>query len=207
MDERGLPNMLDAYRVAQKAVPGIRMALAGTYHKELVDKLADYCIGWGERFTDEELAMRRAKGWVSTSYTCCSTSAPNIFSNSLPAEAAYLPLYCAANHFDGYLHWSWMNWTQQPLTDTRYRMFAPGDTYLIYPGPRSSVRYERFMEGVAQAEKVAILREEHELKGDQASLSRLNTLLKKFEEPTTTEPAKIAGKVNEMERLLNDADF
>lgn len=207
MDERGLSNMLDAYRVAQKAVPGIRMALAGSYHKELVDKLADYCIGWGERFTGEELASRRARGWVSTSYTCCSTPSPNIFSNSLPAEAACLPLYCAANRLDGYLHWSWMNWTQQPLADTRYRMFAPGDTYLIYPGPRSSVRYERFMEGVAQAEKVRILRGELERKGDQAALSRLNAMLRNFEAPVAEDPTKIAQKVNEMERLLNECDF
>ena len=41
MDERGLSNMLDAYNVAQEAVPGIKMALAGNYHSELMDKLAD----------------------------------------------------------------------------------------------------------------------------------------------------------------------
>ena len=69
------------------------------------------------------------QGRVSTTYTCCSNTHPNLFSNSLPAEAAFLPVYCIANQFDGYLHSSWMNWDDKSLTDTRYRLFAPGDIY------------------------------------------------------------------------------
>lgn len=204
MDERGLPNMLDAYRIAKNAVPDMRMALAGTYHEELADKLADYCIGWGEQFSDDERQMRRERGYVSTTYTCCSTAAPNLFSNSLPAEAVYLPLYCVANGFDGYLHWSWMNWTQDPLHDSRFRMFAPGDTYIIYPGPRSSVRYERYIEGVAQAEKVNILRASYAERGDTARLNRLTALLEKFKTPTVNDPTTIADEVREMETFLNE---
>lgn len=203
MDERGLQNMLDAYRIAQNAVPDIHMALAGSYHSELVDKLSDYCIGWGEYFTTEELTKRREKGYISTSYTCCSTPSPNVFSNSLPAEAVYLPLFCMAHDFDGYLHWSWMNWNKDPLHDTRFRMFAPGDTYLIYPGPRSSVRYERFIEGVAQAEKVRLLRDEFQKNNQKEALEKLHNLLRNFEEPTTDDPTSIAKKVNEMETFLN----
>lgn len=203
MDERGLNNMLDAYRVAQEAVPGIKMALAGTHHKELVDKLYDYCIGFGEHFTDDELAARKARGWKSTTYTCCSNTEPNLFSNSLPAEAAYLPVFCVANKFEGYLHWSWMNWADNPLTDTRFRLFAPGDTYLIYPGPRSSVRYERFIEGVAMAEKVRILREEYAAKGNNAALDALNKQVEAFAPAGIPTGQTAAGMVNALQLLLN----
>jgi len=203
MDERGLTNMLDAYRVAQEAVPGIKMALAGTYHPELVDKLSDYCIGYGENFSDAELAARRAKGWTSTTYTCCSTPRPNIFSNSLPAEAAWLPLYCAANHFDGYLHWSWMNWADDPLHDSRFRLFAPGDTYLVYPGPRSSVRYERFLEGIAHVCKWKTLRCEAEKEGDTEQVEQLNKLLQPFSSPHAPAASKLASLINELTRALN----
>lgn len=203
MDERGLNNMLDAYRVAQEAVPGIKMALAGTHHKELVDKLYDYCIGFGEHFTDDELAARKARGWKSTTYTCCSNTEPNLFSNSLPAEAAYLPVFCVANKFEGYLHWSWMNWADNPLTDTRFRLFAPGDTYLIYPGPRSSVRYERFIEGVAMAEKVRILREEYAAKGNNAALDALNKQVEAFAPAGIPTGQTAAGMVNALQQLLN----
>ena len=34
MDERALDAMQDAYRIAQEAAPGIKMSLAGNYHKE-----------------------------------------------------------------------------------------------------------------------------------------------------------------------------
>lgn len=203
MDERGLNNMLDAYRVAQEAVPGIKMALAGTHHKELVDKLYDYCIGFGEHFTDDELAARKARGWKSTTYTCCSNTEPNLFSNSLPAEAAYLPVFCVANKFEGYLHWSWMNWADNPLTDTRFRLFAPGDTYLIYPGPRSSVRYERFIEGVAMAEKVRILREEYAAKGNNAALAALNKQVEAFAPAGIPTGQTAAGMINALQQLLN----
>ena len=203
MDERGLNNMLDAYRVAQEAVPGIKIALAGTHHKELVDKLYDYCIGFGEHFTDDELAARKARGWKSTTYTCCSNTEPNLFSNSLPAEAAYLPVFCVANKFEGYLHWSWMNWADNPLTDTRFRLFAPGDTYLIYPGPRSSVRYERFIEGVAMAEKVRILREEYAAKGNNAALDALNKQVETFAPAGIPTGQTAAGMVNALQQLLN----
>lgn len=203
MDERGLNNMLDAYRVAQEAVPGIKMALAGTHHKELVDKLYDYCIGFGEHFTDDELAARKARGGKSTTYTCCSNTEPNLFSNSLPAEAAYLPVFCVANKFEGYLHWSWMNWADNPLTDTRFRLFAPGDTYLIYPGPRSSVRYERFIEGVAMAEKVRILREEYAAKGNNAALDALNKQVEAFAPAGIPTGQTAAGMVNALQQLLN----
>lgn len=203
MDERGLNNMLDAYRVAQEAVPGIKMALAGTHHKELVDKLYDYCIGFGEHFTDDELAARKARGWKSTTYTCCSNTEPNLFSNSLPAEAAYLPVFCVANKFEGYLHWSWMNWADNPLSDTRFRLFAPGDTYLIYPGPRSSVRYERFIEGVAMAEKVRILREEYAAKGNNAALDALNKQVEAFAPAGIPTEQTAAGMVNALQQLLN----
>lgn len=203
MDERGLDNMLDAYRVAQEAVPGIRMALAGTYHPELVDKLHDYCIAYGEDFSAEELKARRAKGWVSTTYTCCSNAEPNLFSNSLPAEAAFLPVYCVANNFDGYLHWSWMNWDDRPLTDSRFRMFAPGDTYCIYPGPRSSVRYERFIEGVAMAEKIRILRAEYQSAGNSEALRQLNEAVKAFEPEGIPEGKSASDLVNGLQLLLN----
>lgn len=203
MDERSLEAMRDAYRVAQEAVPGIKMSLAGTYHQELVDKMYDYCIGWGERFTPEDLALRNGRGYVSTTYTCCSTPEPNICSNNLPVEAVYLPLYCVANGFNGYLHWSWMNWTDDPLRDTRFRLFSPGDTYLVYPGARSGVHFERFIEGVQAAEKVRVLREEYTAKGDLEALNWINQCLRVFSSHIVDAPDLTTSMVNQFEEVLN----
>lgn len=205
MDERDVTNMLEAYNVAQEAVPGFRMALAGHYHSELVDKLADYCISFWQTFSASELEQRRAKGWHSTTYTCCSTKKPNIFTNSLPAEAAFLPIFSVANDFDGFLHWSWMNWADEPLTDSRFRLFAPGDTYCIYPGPRSSVRWERFIEGVQQTEKIHILREEYQASGNTTALQKLNKAVQTFNSSKITYYESASKRVNYLESVLNNA--
>ncbi|MBR1593556.1 MAG: DUF4091 domain-containing protein [Alloprevotella sp.] len=205
MDERGLQNMLDAYAIAQEAVPGMKMALAGNYHSELVDKLADYCVAFGQSFTASELKARREKGWYSTVYTCCTERQPNIFTNSLPAEAPYLPLFALANDFDGYLHWSWLNWTDDPLKDSRFRLFSPGDTYVVYPGPRSSVRWERFIEGVQQTEKVRILREAYRQSGDAEALQHLEDALEPFRSGIINYTTPAARSVNLLESVLNGA--
>lgn len=177
MDERGLPEMLNAYRVAQNAVPGIKMSLAGSYHKELIDSLESYTLIKGDFFPDDVMARRREKGFTTLMYTCCATPAPSQFSNSAPADGAYIPVYATATGHDGYLHWSFMNWNDNPLEDTRFRMFAPGDTYFIYPGNRSSVRYERMVEGIQMSEKLRILRNELTAAADVEGLQKLENAL------------------------------
>lgn len=177
MDERGLPEMLNAYRVAHNAVPGIKMSLAGSYHKELIDSLESYTLIKGDFFPDDVMTRRRAKGFTTLMYTCCATPAPSQFSNSAPADGAYIPVYATATGHDGYLHWSFMNWNDNPLEDTRFRMFAPGDTYFIYPGNRSSVRYERMVEGIQMSEKLRILRNELTAASDVEGLQKLENAL------------------------------
>lgn len=177
MDERGLPDMLNAYAVAKEAVPDFKMSLAGNYHRELVDSLDSYTVIKGDWFPADVLGRRRDRGFISLLYTCCATPTPNIFSNNAPADGAYLPVYATATGFDGYLHWSFTNWTDHPLTDTRFRMFAPGDTYVVYPDGRSSLRYERMLEGIQMSEKIRLLRAELEAAKDAEGLEMLEQAL------------------------------
>lgn len=177
MDERGLDQMLDALAVANKAVPDFKMGLAGSYHPELVDALAIYSLGCNSYFSEEELQRRCNKGMVSMRYTCCADPAPGQFSNNDPADSSFLPVYSTAVGYDGYLHWSFQNWNDKPMTDTRWRMFGPGDTFFIYPDGRSSVRYERFVEGIQLSEKIRLLREFMTADGDTQGIQRLENAL------------------------------
>lgn len=200
MDERSESDMLNAYNIASSL--GFNMALAGNYHSSLSDKLQDFCVALGQdkMFTDAQLADRKAKNRITTIYTSCADAEPNIYTNSLPAEATYLPLYAAANDLNGYLHWSWINWDEHPLTDSRFRKFGSGDTYCYYPGNRSSVRFERLIEGIHQYEKVQILKEEYA--NDVEKLATLNALLKRFESNAIA-GEECAAKVNDLEAFLN----
>lgn len=203
MDERALPDMLNAYRIAKEAVPDIKINLAGNYHPELVDLLDSYTLIKGDFFPAEILNRRRDKGFTSLMYTCCATPAPSQFSNSAPADGAYIPVYATATGFDGYLHWSFSNWTDQPLTDTRFHMFAPGDTYFVYPDGRSSIRYERMLEGVQLSEKIAALRRSFTEKGDLVGLSMLEEALLPVRSGAMTSYYPTSIVVNDLHKAID----
>lgn len=200
MDERAEADMLNAYNLASTL--GFRMALAGNYHSSLCDKLQDFCVAIGQdkKFTAEQRSYRKAHNMLTTVYTSCADTEPNIYSNSLPAEAVYLALYAAANDLDGYLHWSWINWDEHPLTDSRYRLFGSGDTYFYYPGNRSGVRFERLVEGIQQYEKVMVLKEEY--KDNEEKMALLEVLLQDFRSSSLA-GQDCAPRVNRMEAFLN----
>lgn len=200
MDERAESDMLNAYNIANSL--GFKMALAGNYHSSLCDKLQDFCVALGQDklFTDEQLASRKAKNQITTIYTSCADAEPNIYTNSYPAEATFLPIYAAANNMNGYLHWAWINWDEDPLIDSRYRKFGSGDTYCYYPGNRSSVRFERLIEGIHQYEKIQILKEEYKNNADK--LNTLNALLSRFEGHGIA-GEQCAEYVNDIENFLN----
>ena len=100
---------------------------------------------------------------MTTYYTCCTEPRPNTFTFSEPAEAEWLAWHSAKENLDGYLRWALNSWVKNPLQDSRFTAWAAGDTYMIYPGARSSIRLERLTEGVQAFEKIRILKEE--LKG------------------------------------------
>ncbi len=203
MDERAESDMLNAYNIASSI--GFNMALAGNYHSSLCDKLQDMCVALGQdrQFSKSQLTDRKKKNRVTTFYTSCADTEPNIYTNSYPAEATYLPLYAAATDLDGYLHWAWINWDEHPLTDSRYRKFGSGDTYSYYPGNRSSVRFERLIEGIHQYEKVLILKEEYA--NDAEKTKTLKSLLIPFRNNAIS-GEECAKLVNNIEAFLNGDD-
>ncbi|MDE6086256.1 MAG: DUF4091 domain-containing protein, partial [Muribaculaceae bacterium] len=68
--------------------------------------------------------------------------------------------YGLANDYDGMLRWAYNSWPADPQSDSRYGEWSSGDTYLVYPYARPSVRFERLIDGIENAEKIRILRSE-----------------------------------------------
>jgi hypothetical protein len=62
--------------------------------------------------------------------------------------------------FDGFLRWAYNSWPKDPNVDSRFIKWPSGDDFLVYPGARSSVRFERLREGIQDYEKIRILRTE-----------------------------------------------
>lgn len=177
MDERPMEAMREAIKVIKDADPEFKISLAGTYHPEIEADLYDLSIAYGHNYPADVKAARDKAGKFSTVYTCCAEAFPNTFTFSPPAEAPWTILHAVAGGYDGYLRWAINSWTADPLRDSRFRTWAAGDTYSIYPGPRSSIRFERLVEGMQDAEKIRILRQELKAKGATKQLDKLEKAL------------------------------
>ncbi|MEG0725191.1 MAG: DUF6067 family protein [Mucinivorans sp.] len=181
MDERDTKSMMDAFTIIKAADPAFKVSLAGGNHPEIEAELFDYSMASDNLFTPEVLAKRKAKGQISTFYTCCAQPFPNLFTYSPGAQIEWIGWFAAAKNYDGYLRWAFNSYTKEPLLDARFRAFQSGDCYMIYPGGRSSIRWEKMIDGVEAFEKIGILRAEFEANKDQKSLDKLNAILAQFE--------------------------
>src|SRR5699024_3126912 len=118
------------------------------------------------------------------------------------AEATWLSWHALNKGFDGYLRWAYNNWNKDPLRDSRFGTWAAGDTYFVYPGNRTSIRFERLREGIQDFEKAQILREELQESGDSERLQELETAISRFKaEALHKTPASIM--VNAAKAILN----
>lgn len=182
MDERPKKDMDRAFAIIHEADPDFKVSLAGALHEELSDQLDDYSIALADKFSEETKRARRAANKKTTFYTCCTESHPNTYTFSHPAEAAWIGWYAAKEHLDGYLRWALNSWTIEPLLDSRFLAWGAGDTYLVYPGARSSIRFENLVAGIQAYEKIRILKAGWQKEGNQSALKQLDKILREFDE-------------------------
>lgn len=200
MDERPMPVMQETLKVIRKADPDFKVSLAGALHEELSDELDDYCVALRMKYPEEMKEKRRAEGKITTFYTSCEEPRPNTFTFNPPAECEWFSWYAAKENLDGYSRWALNSWVIEPLLDSRFYTWPGGDTYLIYPGARTSMRFERLISGIQAFEKVRILKEEFESKGNKRGLSKIESTLNLFDETTmdSIPASEIVSKANKV---------
>ncbi len=205
MDERDMSDMKAAIEVIKEADPDFKVSLAGGDHPELYDAFADYSFASRHDVNHEVIETRRAKGYTTTFYTCCTEKFPNTFTSSAYAEAAWLSWYALKMDFDGYLRWAYNCWGPRPMQDARIGTWLAGDAWFVYPGARSSVRFERLIEGIQDFEKAKRTRIRLKDQGRDRELADLNSVIEAFELKALKEkPA--ADFVNRARELLNNLD-
>jgi hypothetical protein len=206
MDERS-PEIMDVtVKLLQKVAPELGIALADNHKSyKRYPSIKDISVAAGAKVDTADIAFRKAHGLVTTYYVCCADRFPNMFTFSEPAEAVYSVWYATAAGYDGLLRWAYNWWTENPLLDSRYIRFPAGDTYIIYPDARSSIRFERLVEGIQDAEKIRILRNEWTEDPSDAAKNKLNTLnleIEKFNTITPSQPT--IETVGHARKLLNE---
>ena len=208
MDERNEEDMQNMLRMMDEVAPGLGVALADSHgaYKLFPKKVKDLSVSYTNvGIESADIEARRSMGYPTTYYVCCVDEFPNTFTFSPPVDAVYLGWYATAAGYDGLLRWSFTSWVRDPLHDSRFRAWPAGDTYMVYPGARSSIRYERMVEGIQDAEKIRILRTAFKNEDTEASsikLMLINEILARFNQIGRPENAEALMKQGK--RVLNE---
>ena len=199
MDERPRESMNAAESIIRKADKDFKIEGAIHYYPDVEPNIYDLCLAYGETVPSKILERRKSEGKKTTVYTCCAEAYPNTFTFSKPAEATWIPLHASAIKVDGYLRWAYNSWTVDPLRDSRFRAWAAGDCYLVYP-EASSIRMERLVEGIQYYEKIRILREEYAK--NPSKIKDLELAVSKFI-PQNLHGENATQMVNEFKKVIN----
>ena len=161
MDERAPEEMDVAVRLLEECAPEMGFAIADNHQSyRRYSSIRDVCVIQDQKAQHEDIVKRREQGFNTTFYVCCGPAFPNTFTCSHPYEAELLGWYAVAADYDGMLRWAYNSWPADPCTDARFGNWTSGDTYLVYPYNRSSIRLERLIDGIEVYEKIHLLREQ-----------------------------------------------
>jgi len=158
INENPMPITLAAIKVIKDHSRAWRITYAGDWHPELDSLLDDYSPAISSEPSPPELRQRSSRGATTTYYVACFPPRPNNFVFSPPIEGRYIGWYAAAYGYDGFLRWAYDAWPADPVRDARHAIWPAGDTFLVYPGANSSIRFEKLREGIVDYEKLRILR-------------------------------------------------
>lgn len=160
IDERPDRMVREAMRLVRENAPLFRIASAVDKPSELTREVYNISpvITHADSALGPLLRERKAEGKITTFYVCMQPLVPNTYTTSAPAEAEWLGIFAAANHLDGFLRWAYNAWNRNPLQSTDFGYWTTGDCFLVYPGNRSSIRFERLRDGIEEYEKINHLR-------------------------------------------------
>ncbi|HID93059.1 MAG TPA: DUF4091 domain-containing protein [bacterium (Candidatus Stahlbacteria)] len=152
-----------AAKLVKKASPRLKVtdAFARTKpYEQFIDCVDVWAVHlWN--FDHDFAARCQSKGAEVWWYTCNDCNNPNTFIKSSLIEARLIPWLMWENKVDGFLRWSYIDWSKTPWCDTKgYSSSPQGDKFLVYPGaegPASSIRWEAMREGMEDYEYLTIL--------------------------------------------------
>ncbi len=164
--------------------------------------------GWD---IDSWAADRRAAGKQTTLYTCgaqCSA-----LYNS-PAESVFSMLVTSKEKVDGFLRWALDSFNEDPFKDGSNAFLPSGDLFLIYPSDvndtegnvRSSVRFEKMMEGFRLMAKIKMLREYSADMGAKVDGVLAKLSVPEFGSLTEIKNAQ-TGEIFHYDTLISNHDF
>jgi len=207
INENAMEQTLSAIKVIRDHSKQWKITYAGDWHAELTGLLDGYSCVFNKEPSVKDVSDRFAKKQTSTFYICCTPSFPNTFVFSPPVEGRWLGWYTMAHGYDGMLRWAYDAWPADPVRDARHIYWPAGDSYMIYPGAESSIRFEKMREGIVDYEKIKLLKVRAAKSIDPAVkklLQELNQHLKVFTAEKEFEKEKLKQDVQKGKMLVDD---
>jgi lysophospholipase L1-like esterase len=206
LDEREEEEMKNMFSFLRQTAPEFKITMSGFYYEAINSSIYDFSSNWRHagKISGGVIESRKKSNLKTTYYVACGIPKPNNFTFSPPSESCYEGWFAAAKGFDGFLRWAYNSWPENPEIDSRYTKWPSGDTYLVYPDARSSVRFERLREGIQDYEKIRILRKELAENTSMEALAareRLNNFLNSIDNKTLDNQSA-AEVINEGKQLI-----
>lgn len=208
LDERSREELYATAQLIEKRGKGLRLAMAGNkkpseFKGIVVDNYCQSLRHVSPEYLDEVHATRSQDRFTSTYYVCCGPMRPNTFVDSPLAESSWIALFAAAKRMNGFLRWAYVNWPRDPFIDSSFGAWRAGDTFFVYPGVRSSSRWELLRDGIETCEKIRILRAEGRA-GDklEKALSAIDfqRALKQSDDELAADVARVLSEVDAASR-------
>lgn len=181
-DEKPAEVMSRIFERLDVHAPDFKTSLAGNIEGRLQRKLDDLSlqIPFDERGVGVKARIKRSANGVAdlldpgnvcavtkacpekeltTYYVCCAPGYPNTFVHSPLVESRMLPYLSLQGGYDGFLRWSYNDWSDNPFEHPEWAPWPTGDTFFVYPGeggPVSSLRWEQLREGIQDYELAMI---------------------------------------------------
>lgn len=182
--------------------PDFKIALAANTRSDAFARIEDLCLsgtfdekGIAEFCPSERKAMGVAElldpgnacaiskscpdKIITTYYVCCGPAFPNTFVFSPLVESRMLGWLSAQGGYDGFLRWSYNDWSHNPYLHPEYSPFPTGDVHFVYPGengPVSSLRWEQLLEGIQDYELAMLAAENMETPEDMVDYEQAMAL-------------------------------
>ncbi len=205
INENAMEQTLSAIKVIKDHSKQWKITYAGDWHPELDSLLDDYSCVYGKEPAMSDVSKRSLKKQTSTYYICCTPPKPNTFVFSPPVEGRWLGWYAFAYGYDGLLRWAYDAWPADPVRDARHLLWPAGDAYMIYPGATSSIRFEKMREGIADYEKIKIIKAKAARSSDPAIkklMQELDQQLKKITTEKEFNKEKLKADIEKGKKLL-----
>lgn len=184
INERELKAMLSISNLIKATAPEFKLSFDGDYYTDIAMVTYDLSLAI-DKLPDNFNFKKRDDLNLPTSFNvdCSGPEHPNTFTFSPLAENTLMGWYAMAAGFNGFHRWAYNNWGVNAEQDSRYKSGPAGDTFMVYPGAMSSIRFERLREGIQDYEKIRILKAVFKKEGTEAAnqkLERITAMLKPF---------------------------